>query len=68
MCRVSIRHSTQNKTKRINLEYILDFLQNPIQKTKIYPHLKCSEEEANILKYMLKLIFQGLKIIMFIKF
>ena len=61
MCRVSIRHSTQNKTKRINLEYILDFLQNPIQKTKIYPHLKCSEEEAEILKYMLKAYISGIE-------
>jgi AAA+ superfamily predicted ATPase len=43
------------------LEYILDFLEKPIKETKIYPHLKCSEEEANILKYMLKAYISGVE-------
>jgi SpoVK/Ycf46/Vps4 family AAA+-type ATPase len=47
--------------KRTALEYILDFLQNPIKKTKIYPHLKCTEEEAEILKYMLKAYISGIE-------
>jgi SpoVK/Ycf46/Vps4 family AAA+-type ATPase len=43
------------------LEYILDFLQNDIEKTKIYPHLKCTKEEAEILKYMLKAYISGIE-------
>jgi len=43
------------------LEYILDFLENDIEKTKIYPHLKCSKEEAEILKYMLKAYISGIE-------
>ena len=43
------------------MDYILDFLQNPIKQTKIYPHLKCSEEEAKILKYMLKAYISGVE-------
>ena len=43
------------------MEYILDFLEKPIKETKIYPHLKCSEEEANILKYMLKAYISGVE-------
>jgi hypothetical protein len=43
------------------LEYILDFLQNDIEKTKIYPHLKCTKEEAEILKYMLKAYISGME-------
>jgi len=43
------------------LEYILDFLQNDIEKTKIYPHLKCNKEEAEILKYMLKAYISGVE-------
>jgi AAA+ superfamily predicted ATPase len=43
------------------LKYILDFLQNDIEKTKIYPHLKCTKEEAEILKYMLKAYISGIE-------
>ena len=43
------------------MEYILDFLEKPIKDTKIYPHLKCNEEEANILKYMLKAYISGIE-------
>jgi len=43
------------------LEYILDFLENDVEKTKIYPHLKCSKEEAEILKYMLKAYISGVE-------
>jgi len=43
------------------LDYIIDFLENPIEKTKIYPHLKCSKEEAEILKYMLKAYISGIE-------
>ncbi len=43
------------------MEYILDFLQNPIKETKIYPHLKCTEEEAKILKQMLKAYISGVE-------
>jgi len=43
------------------LEYILDFLENDVEKTKIYPHLKCSKEEAEILKYMLKAYISGIE-------
>jgi len=43
------------------LDYIIDFLENPINKTKIYPHLKCSAEEAEILKYMLKAYISGIE-------
>ena len=43
------------------MDYIIDFLENPIEKTKIYPHLKCSKEEAEILKYMLKAYISGIE-------
>jgi hypothetical protein len=43
------------------LEYILDFLEKPATKSKIYPHLKCSEEEIEILKYMLKAYISGIE-------
>jgi len=43
------------------LDYILDFLENPIEKTKIYPHLKCTKEEAELLKYMLKAYISGVE-------
>jgi len=47
--------------KRICLEYILDFLENDVQSSKIYPHLKCTKEEAEILKYMLKAYISGIE-------
>jgi len=43
------------------LDYIIDFLENPIEKTKIYPHLKCSKDEAELLKYMLKSYIAGVE-------
>ena len=43
------------------MEYILDFLENDIEKTKIYSHLKCTKEEAQILKYMLKAYISGIE-------
>ena len=43
------------------MDYILDFLEKPITQTKIYPHLKCNEEEAKILKYMLKAHISGIE-------
>ena len=43
------------------MDYILDFLENPIEKTKIYPHLKCTKEEAELLKYMLKAYISGVE-------
>ena len=43
------------------MEYILDFLENDVEKTKIYPHLKCSKEEAEILRYMLKAYISGIE-------
>ena len=43
------------------MDYILDFLENPIKQTKIYPHLKCTEEEAKLLKYMLKAYISGIE-------
>jgi SpoVK/Ycf46/Vps4 family AAA+-type ATPase len=43
------------------LDYIIDFLENPIEKTKIYPHLKCSLDEAELLKYMLKSYIAGVE-------
>ena len=43
------------------MDYILDFLEKPIEKTKIYPHLKCTKEEAEILKYMLKAYISGVE-------
>ncbi len=34
------------------MQYLIEFLQkNPINKTKIYPFLKCNQEEARILRY-----------------
>ncbi|MCI7764814.1 MAG: ATP-binding protein [Helicobacter sp.] len=42
------------------MQYLLDFLQTtPITKTKIYPFLRCSEEEALILRYYCKEILKG---------
>ena len=43
------------------MDYIIDFLENPIEKTKIYPHLKCSKDEAELLKYMLKSYIAGVE-------
>ena len=43
------------------MDYIIDFLENPIEKTKIYPHLKCSIDEAELLKYMLKSYIAGVE-------
>ncbi len=36
------------------LEFLDDFLKSEVKKSKIFPHLKCSVEEAKILKYMTK--------------
>ena len=43
------------------MEYILDFLENDVEKTKIYPHLKCTKEEAELLKLMLKAYISGIE-------
>jgi len=43
------------------LDYIIDFLENQIEQTKIYPHLKCSKEEAELLKYILKAYISGIE-------
>ncbi|WP_300796833.1 ATP-binding protein [Helicobacter sp. UBA3407] len=42
------------------MQYLLDFLQtNPINKTKIYPFLKCNYEEALILRHLCTEILKG---------
>ena len=42
------------------MQYLLDFLQtNPINKTKIYPFLRCTKEEALILRYFCQEILKG---------
>ena len=42
------------------MKYLIDFLEKTdIEKTEIFPHLKCSQEEANILKMMLKNYMEG---------
>ena len=42
------------------MQYLLNFLQtNPINKTKIYPFLRCTKEEALILRYFCQEILKG---------
>lgn len=42
------------------MQYLLDFLQtNPINKTKIYPFLKCNQKEALILRHLCAEILKG---------
>ena len=42
------------------MKYVIDFLENKdIEKTKIYPQLKCSKEEAEILRYLTKEFIAG---------
>ena len=43
------------------MDYIIDFLEKPVEKTKIYPHLKCNKEESELLKYMLKSYIAGIE-------
>ena len=41
------------------MQYLVDFLQNPINKTKVYPFLKCSQDEALILRYLSEELLKG---------
>jgi len=42
------------------MEFLKDFLgQKDVEKTKIFPHLKCSEEEARILRYLTRKYVEG---------
>jgi SpoVK/Ycf46/Vps4 family AAA+-type ATPase len=42
------------------LEYLVDFLENEdIKKSKIFSHLKCSEDEAKILKALVRRYIEG---------
>ncbi|WP_288644166.1 ATP-binding protein [uncultured Helicobacter sp.] len=42
------------------MQYLNDFLKHKdIKKTAIYPHLKCSADEARILLFMTKMLFEG---------
>ena len=42
------------------MQYLLDFLQtNPINKTKIYPFLKCNHEESLILRHLCAELLKG---------
>jgi SpoVK/Ycf46/Vps4 family AAA+-type ATPase len=49
-----------NKNQGLQLQYLIDFLEsNRIEKSKIYDQLKCSMEEAKILKQMTQNYVQG---------
>ena len=42
------------------MQYLIDFLENKdITKSKIFPHLKCSKDEALILRYLTKEYLEG---------
>jgi SpoVK/Ycf46/Vps4 family AAA+-type ATPase len=46
--------------ERQKLEYLVDFLENKeIDKSKIFSHLKCSEEEAKILQALMRRYVEG---------
>jgi SpoVK/Ycf46/Vps4 family AAA+-type ATPase len=50
----------RNKNQGLQLQYLIDFLEsNRIEKSKIYDQLKCSIEEAKILKQMTQNYVQG---------
>lgn len=50
----------RNKNQGLQLQYLIDFLEsNRIEKSKIYEQLKCSMEEAKILKQMTQNYVQG---------
>lgn len=50
----------RNKNQGLQLQYLIDFLEsNRIEKSKIYDQLKCSMEEAKILKQMTQNYVQG---------
>ena len=41
------------------MQYLVDFLQKPINKTKVYPFLKCNQEEALMLRYLSEELLKG---------
>ena len=41
------------------MKYLIDFLENDIEKSKIFPQLKCSKEEGKILKFLVKKYING---------
>ncbi len=42
------------------MKYLIDFIKSKkVKKSKIFPHLKCSEEEAKILQYIVKKHIEG---------
>jgi SpoVK/Ycf46/Vps4 family AAA+-type ATPase len=49
------------------LKYLIDFIKaKDIKKAEIFPHLKCSEEEAKILQYIVKKHIEGSESIVYI--
>ena len=42
------------------MKYLIDFLEStPVEKSEIYPHLKCAEEEAKILQLLTRKYVEG---------